>query len=83
MTSVLQQHEHHHLKVLIKNFHLSGHTFRFHWMVQDLEVFMVHSNSPLAVKGFNCLSIRLSTVTYQYQVDRDLPADSHSSLHTL
>ena len=30
---------------------MSGHTFRFRWTVQDLEVFLVWSNSPLAVKG--------------------------------
>ena len=50
MNSVQQQYEHHGQKVLIKSFHLSGHTFRFHWTVQDLEVFLVQSNSPLAVK---------------------------------
>ena len=33
------------------SFHLSGHTFRFCWTVQDLEVFLVQSNSPLSVKG--------------------------------
>ena len=38
MNSVQQQSEHHHWKVLIKNFHLSGHTFIFRWIVQDLEV---------------------------------------------
>ena len=26
---------------LIERFHLSGHTFRFCWIVQDLEVFLV------------------------------------------
>ena len=36
---------------LIESFHLSGHTFRFHWTVQDLEVFLVQSKSPLAVEG--------------------------------
>ena len=44
MNSVQQQCEHHHQKVLIESFHLSGHTFRFHWTVQDLEVFMVVLN---------------------------------------
>ena len=29
----------------------SGHTFRFCWTVQDLELFLVLSNSPLAMKG--------------------------------
>ena len=38
MNSVQQLHEHHHEKVLIQRFHLSGHTFRFHLTVQDLEV---------------------------------------------
>ena len=28
MNSVQQQREHHHQKVLIESFHLSGHTFR-------------------------------------------------------
>ena len=41
MKSVQQQWEHHHWKVLSKRFHLNGHTFRFSWMVQDLEVFLV------------------------------------------
>ena len=41
MNSVQQQCEHHHQKVLIKSFHLSGHTFRILWTVQDLEVFLV------------------------------------------
>ena len=30
--------EHHHA---LESFHLSGHTFRFRWTVQDLEVFLV------------------------------------------
>ena len=51
MNSVQQLSEHRHQKVLIESFHLSGHTFRFRWMVQDLEVFLVESNSPLALKG--------------------------------
>ena len=38
--------------ILIESFHLSGHTFIFCWAVQDLEVFLVSSNLPLAVKGF-------------------------------
>ena len=38
MKAVQQQRERHHWKVLIKSFHLSGHTFRFRWTVQDLEV---------------------------------------------
>ena len=29
---------------------MSGHTFRFHWTVQDLEVFLVKSNLLLALK---------------------------------
>ena len=37
MNSVQQQLEHHYQKVLIESFHLSGHTFRFRWTVQDLE----------------------------------------------
>ena len=41
MNSVQQQREHHHQKVLTESFHLSGHTFRFCWTVQDLEVFLV------------------------------------------
>ena len=41
MNSVRQQREHHHWKVLVESFHLSGHTFRFRWTVQDLEVFLV------------------------------------------
>ena len=40
MNSVQQQHEHHHQKVFIESFHLSGHTFRFRWTVLDLEVFL-------------------------------------------
>ena len=51
MNSVHQQREHHHQKILVESFHLSGHTFR--WAVQDLEVFLVQSNSPLAEKGLN------------------------------
>ena len=49
MNSVQQQREHCHQKLLIKSFHLSGHTFRFCWTVQDLEVFLVKSNSPLVL----------------------------------
>ena len=41
MNYVQQQREHHHQNVLIENFRLSGHTFRFRWTVQDLEVFLV------------------------------------------
>ena len=43
MNFAQQQREHHHQKVLIESFHLSGHTFRFRWTVQDLaiEVFLV------------------------------------------
>ena len=41
MNSIQQQREYHHQKVLIESFHLSGHTFRFRWTVQDLEVFLV------------------------------------------
>ena len=40
MNSVLQQRENNHLKVLSESFHLSGHTFRFRWTVQDLEVWL-------------------------------------------
>ena len=29
------------LDVLIESLHLNGHTFRFRWTVQDLEVFLV------------------------------------------
>ena len=39
MNSVQQQREQR--EVLIESFHLSVHTFRFHWTVQDLEVFLV------------------------------------------
>ena len=35
----MQKQEQHHEKVLIQSFHLSGHTFRFCWIVRDLEVF--------------------------------------------
>ena len=56
MNSVQQLHEHHHQKVLIESFHLSGHTFRFRWTVQDLEAFLVQSNSPLAVKRLNAVA---------------------------
>ena len=28
------------MNVLNESFHLSGHTFRFRWTVQDLEVFL-------------------------------------------
>ena len=43
MNFVQQQCEHHvhHLKILIESFHLSGHTFRFDWTVQELVVFLV------------------------------------------
>ena len=37
MNSVQQQLEHYYQKILIESFHLSGHTFRFRWTVQDLE----------------------------------------------
>ena len=37
--------------ILIEGFYLSGHIFIFCWAVQDLEVFLVLTNSPLAVKG--------------------------------
>ena len=50
MNSVQQQREHHHQKVLVESFHLSGHSFRFRWAVQDLGVFLLYSNSSLAVK---------------------------------
>ena len=38
-------------KVLIESFHVSGHTFRFPWAVQDLEVFLGLVKFALAVKG--------------------------------
>ena len=38
---------------------MSGHTFRFRWTVQDLEVFLVLSNLPLAVKGLGLLLLLL------------------------
>ena len=41
MNSVQQQHGQHYWKVLIKSFHLNGHTVRFRWTVQDLEGFLV------------------------------------------
>ena len=41
MNSVQQQHGHHHYNVLIDSFYLSGHTLRFRWTVQDLEVILV------------------------------------------
>ena len=44
MNSVKQQHEHNYWKVLIEN-------FSFRWKVQDLEIFLVLSNSLLAAKG--------------------------------
>ena len=40
MKSVQQQCEHHHYEVP-KSFHLSGHTFRFCWTVQDLDLGLV------------------------------------------
>ena len=52
MNSIQHRCEHHHQKVLIESFHLSGHTFRFCWTVQDLGVFWFQSNWPLAVKEF-------------------------------
>ena len=55
MNIVQQQCEYHHQKVLIQSFHLSGHTFKFRWTFQDFEVFLVQSNSPLAVKGLKIL----------------------------
>ena len=39
MNSVQQQREYY--KVLIEGFPLSGHTFRFRWTLQDLEIFLV------------------------------------------
>ena len=36
MNFVQQQHEHHHKKVLIQSFHLSGHTFRFRLQENEL-----------------------------------------------
>ena len=51
MNSARQQCEHHHWKVLIESFHVSGHTFRFPWAVQDLEVFLGLVKFALAVKG--------------------------------
>ena len=53
MNFVQQQSKHHHQKVLMERFHLSGHTLRFHWTVQDLEVFLVWSNLSLAVRGLS------------------------------
>ena len=41
MKFVQQQREHHHQKVLTDNFHLNGHSLRFHWTVQDFDVFLV------------------------------------------
>ena len=43
------------MHTIIESFHLSGHTFRFHWTVQDLEVFLVYSYSCLAVEELNGL----------------------------
>ena len=40
MNCVQQQCEHHHRKVLIESFRLSGHTFRFRWTVQELDIFL-------------------------------------------
>ena len=59
MNSVQQQHEHHHQKVLIESFHLSGHTFRFHWMVQDLEVFRMPFHFALRIRQLYTSSQRL------------------------
>ena len=53
MNSVQQQCEHHHWKGLIESFHLSGHTFRFHWTVQDLEIFLVNSQICLGSERVN------------------------------
>ena len=39
MNSVQQQREHHHWKVLIESFNLSGYTFRFRWTVQKFSWF--------------------------------------------
>ena len=47
MNSVQQQWGHHHWKVLIEIFHLSGHTFRFPWTVQDLQNVLVISQIRL------------------------------------
>ena len=61
MKSAQQQCKHQHQKVLIESFHLSGHTFRFRWMVQDLEVFLVWSHLPLAVKGLKQIPLKSLT----------------------
>ena len=51
LNTTLQQREHHHSRILIESFHLSGHTFRLHWTVQDLDIWF-WADLPLAVKGF-------------------------------
>ena len=63
MNSVQQRCEHHNCNVFIS--YLSGHTFRFRWTVQDLEVFLVLSNSTLAVKGSKFLRSILFYVSVQ------------------
>ena len=54
MTCVRQEREHHRPLESARqelSIEMSGHTFGFCWTVQDLEVFLVQSNSPLSVKG--------------------------------
>ena len=58
MNSVEQQYVHCRYKVPIETFHLRVHTFTFHWTVQDLEIFFIQSNSPLAVKGLDVNLVR-------------------------
>ena len=64
MNSVQQQCEHHHKKVLIKSFHLSGHTFRFCWTVQDFEVFLVYSKIHLMQRTSTTLMQYVMTFFY-------------------
>ena len=56
MNCVQQQREHHHKKILIENFHLSGHTFRFRWTVQDL-----HTKHESKIKVYSDFAMNLET----------------------
>ena len=51
--SVQQQREHHHQKVVIENFHLSGHTFRSCWTVQDFQSFLALVKSTFGSERVN------------------------------
>ena len=68
MNSVQQQREHHHWKVLVESFHLSGHTFRFRWTVQDLEVFfgLVETFGSEKVYLISVIMCQLASVTSRF-----------------